>query len=61
MRRLIFRIEKLHTISNLKDDSWTEEGFWENIHYWISQNYEVVAGHIGWAIKSSYKRCLSAE
>ena len=58
MHHLIFRIEKLHTITNLENDSWTEKDFHEIIHHWTLQNYEVFAGHIGWAIKSSYKRCF---
>ena len=58
MHRLIFRIEELHKISKLEDDSWTEEDFYKTIYHWISQNYEVVAGHVGWGIKSSYERYL---
>lgn len=59
MHRLIFRIQALYTISNLKDDSWTEEDFWKMMTEWVKENYEVVAGHVGWAIKSSYGKCFS--
>ena len=59
MHRLIFRIEELHTISKLKDDSWTEGDFWKLIIDYCSDNPKVVSGNVGWAIKSSYKRCFS--
>lgn len=59
IHRLVFRIEKLHKITKLEDDSWTEEDFFQSINHWISQNYKIVAGHINWAIKSSYKSCFS--
>jgi hypothetical protein len=60
MHRLIFRIEELHNISKLEDDSWSEKDFWELIQDCCSENYEVLAGNVGWAIKSSYERCFSA-
>lgn len=59
MHRLIFRIEELHNISRLKDDSWTEEDFFLMMKEWVEDSPEVVSGQIGWAIKSSYGRCFS--
>ena len=61
MHRLIFRVEKLHRIDDLEDDDWIEKDFWETIHHWVSQSYEVVAGHVGWTIKSSFERCLKVK
>ena len=58
MHRLVFRIEELHNISKLEDDSWTEEDFYETIHHWTYRNYEIVAGHVGWAITFSYKTVI---
>ena len=58
MHRLVFRIEELHTISKLEEDSWTED-FWNMTEEYISENYKVLAGNMGWAIKSSYERCFS--
>jgi len=58
MHHLIFRIEELHTITKLAVDSWTEEDFGKTIQHWVSQNYEIVAGHVGWAIKASYDCCV---
>lgn len=58
MHRLIFRIEELHNISKLEDDSWTEEDFFKMMKEWIEDNPKVAKGHIGWAIKSSYGRCF---
>lgn len=59
MHRLIFRIEELHKIVKLEHDSWTEEDFWSLIKDCCSENYEVLTGNVGWAIKSSYERSLS--
>jgi hypothetical protein len=61
MHRLVFRIEELHTISNLDEDSWTEEDFLQMIMDYISENHKVLAGNVGWAVKSSYEKCLKAE
>jgi hypothetical protein len=61
MHRLIFRIEELHKISNLAEDSWTEEEFLRMITGYISENKKVLAGNVGWAVKSSYEKCLTAD
>ncbi len=60
MHRLIFRIEELHKISKIEDDSWTEEDFLEMMREYCLENPKVVSGNVGWAIKSSYERILSA-
>ncbi len=54
MHQLIFRIEELHKISKIEDDSWTEEDFGDLIKHHCSANYDVLAGNVGWAIKASY-------
>jgi hypothetical protein len=54
MHQLIFRVEELHKITNLEQDSWTEKDFWSLIQDHCSENYEVLAGNVGWAIKTSY-------
>ena len=58
MHRLIFRIEELHEISDVSEDSWTEEDFWALIQHHCGVNYDVTAGNVGWAIKKSYEYCL---
>jgi hypothetical protein len=58
MHRLIFRIEELHKISNLEEDSWTEEDFWKLLQHHCSENYEILAGNVGWAIKTTYDYCV---
>ena len=54
MHRLIFRVEELHNISRIEEDSWTEDDFWDLIKEHCSENHEVLAGNVGWAVKSSY-------
>ena len=61
MHQLVFRIEELHKISKLEEDSWTEKDFYENIHHWTSQNHKIVAGHVGWAIMFSYKTIIKLQ
>lgn len=61
MHRLVFRIEELHQISKLEEDSWTEEDFWQIIIDYCSENPKVLSGNVGWAIKSSYERCFTAK
>jgi hypothetical protein len=61
MHRLIFRIEELHKISTLGQDSWTEKDFWTLLQHHCSKNYEVLAGNVDWAIKSSYDYCVKNE
>ncbi|MDQ3634212.1 MAG: hypothetical protein M3405_06845 [Acidobacteriota bacterium] len=58
MHRLVFHIEDLHNISNLKDLNKTDEDLWQEIEHWYSQNYEIVAGNVGWAIKFSYQTVI---
>lgn len=58
MHRLIFRIEELYKISKVEDDSWTEEDFWNLIKHYCSENHEILAGKVGWAIKLSYDYSL---
>lgn len=58
MHRLIFRIEELHKITKLEDDSWAEDAFWQMIVDYCSENPKFLAGNVGWAIKSSYEKCL---
>ena len=54
MHRLIFRIQELYKVSRVEEDSWTEEDFWSLIKHHCSENYDVLAGNVGWAIKASY-------
>lgn len=58
MHRLIFRVEELHKITDVLEDSWTEEDFWSLIQHHCSANYNMLAGNVSWAIKSSYERCF---
>ena len=59
MHRLIFRIEELHKIEKIEDDSWTEKDFRQLIVDCCSDNTKVLSGNVGWAIKSSYERCFN--
>ncbi len=61
MHRLVLRIAELHKIEEIEDDSWTEADFWEMIKDWVSENYQVVAGEVGWAIKTSYNLAVSSK
>jgi hypothetical protein len=61
MHRLIFRIEELHKISNLDEYSWTEKDFFQMITGYVSENQKVLAGNIGWAVKSSCEKCFTSD
>ena len=55
MHRLIFRVQELHKISSLEDDSWIEEDFWSLIKHHCSEVSKELVAEIGRAIKTSYK------
>ena len=58
MHRLVLHIEDLNAISDLDDAKKNDEVLWQEIKHWSSQNYDIVAKNVGWAIKSSYKTIL---